>query len=399
VEVKAIASQLQGSSASMLRMQQGPIHRYQRPDAGYLEVDSLREQLAGHGGLVALGKKGGNINFVLQGQYRSPGLNLNDMGYIREADFVGEGATMSYEMNDPGKWIRNYTLTLFQEARWSFGGEHTGNELGSKFALMFNKLWSFNLFYAYDFNHLSIRELRGGPALRMDGEHKTGVYISSDRAKNLSGNVGFHFNTYSGIASHSEVLHAGMTWLPIRKIRLSGAATLETRNYHQQYVNTLMGNTETLYLTGSIDQHTTSFTFRGELFLSPELSLQYYGSPFYSVGTYANFRRVDQSQAKEMESRLKAVDVSYDEAENGYSFAYNSETWNFPNPDFSFMQFRSNLVFRWEYKLGSTLYLVWAHDRSGFERLYNPIPDISGDLFGIQGNHVFMFKLNFWFSI
>jgi hypothetical protein len=57
------------------------------------------------------------------------------------------------------------------------------------------------------------------------------------------------------------------------------------------------------------------------------------------------------------------------------------------------------LVFRWEYKLGSTLYLVWAHDRSGFESVYNPLQDITGDLFGIQGNHVFMFKLNFWFSV
>jgi hypothetical protein len=399
VEVKSIASQLQGSSESILRKQMGPIHRYQRPDADYLEVDSLREHLAGHGGLVAVGKKGGNINFNLQGQYRSPGLNLNDMGYIRQADFFGESADLSYEMNDPGDWIRNYTLTLFQEARWSFGGEHTGNEVGSKFALMSNKLWSFNLSYTYDFTHLSTRELRGGPALRMDGEHMIGANVSSDRAKNLSGNVGFHYLNSSGINSHQEILHAGLTWLPIRKIRLSAVAYFETRNYHQQYVNTLIGNSETLYITGAIDQHSTSVTFRGELFLTPELSLQYYGSPFYSVGKYENFKRVDQSQEKEMESRIKELDVSYNEAENSYTFEHNSESWSFHNPDSSFMQFRSNLVFRWEYKLGSTLYLVWAHDRSGFESMYNPVSDITGDLFGMKGNHVFMFKLNFWFSI
>jgi hypothetical protein len=63
------------------------------------------------------------------------------------------------------------------------------------------------------------------------------------------------------------------------------------------------------------------------------------------------------------------------------------------------MQFRSNLVLRWEYKLGSTLYMVWAHDRSGYETLYNPVSEIAGDLFGIRGNNVFMIKLNFWFSL
>jgi hypothetical protein len=108
---------------------------------------------------------------------------------------------------------------------------------------------------------------------------------------------------------------------------------------------------------------------------------------------------VDQSQERDLEARFEALDVTYDDADNSYSFDHNSESWSFSNPDFSFMQFRSNLVFRWEYKLGSTLYLVWAHDRSGFESIYNPLSDISGDLFGIQGNHVFMFKLNFWFSI
>ena len=133
--------------------------------------------------------------------------------------------------------------------------------------------------------------------------------------------------------------------------------------------------------------------------MTPELSLQYYGSPFYSVGKYENFKRVDQSQSRDLEARIESVDVTYDDAENSYSFDYNSESWSFQNPDFSFIQFRSNLVFRWEYKLGSTLYLVWAHDRSGFESVYNPLSDISGDLFGMKGNNVFMFKLNFWFSV
>jgi len=399
VEAKSIASQLQGSSESILKKQLGPIHRYQRPDADYLEVDSLREQLAGHGGLVQVGKKGGNINFNLKGQYRSPGLNLNDMGYIKEADFWGESTDVSYQMNDPGDWIRNYTVKVFQEARWSFGGEHTGNEVGSNFSMMNNKLWHFNLMYTYEFTHLSIRELRGGPAIRIDAEQMIGAYVSSDRGKNLSGSLGLHYMTFPGIESHREVVHAGITWLPIRKIRLSAEASFDQRKYHQQYVSTLAGDSETLYITGAIDQNSTSFTFRGELFLTPELSLQYYGSPFFSVGKYENFKRVDQSQAKEMESRVEALDISYDEGENSYSFEYNSESWSFFNPDFSFMQFRSNLVFRWEYKLGSTLYLVWAHDRSGFESIYNPISDIRSDLFGIEGNNVFMLKLNFWFSI
>jgi hypothetical protein len=105
------------------------------------------------------------------------------------------------------------------------------------------------------------------------------------------------------------------------------------------------------------------------------------------------------ANAKDISQRLENLDVVYDGSSNSYVFDHMGESFSFENPDFSFMQFRSNLVFRWEYKLGSTLYLVWAHDRSGWESVFNPIDEITGDLFGIKGNNILMFKLNFWFSV
>ena len=80
VEAKALASQLRGSREAMLEKQLSHIHRFQRSDADYLQVDSLRESLSGSGGLVRIGKKGGKFNFSLAGQYRSPGVNFNDIG-------------------------------------------------------------------------------------------------------------------------------------------------------------------------------------------------------------------------------------------------------------------------------------------------------------------------------
>jgi hypothetical protein len=399
VEAKTIASQLQGSKEAILEKQLSHIHRFQRPDADYLVVDSLRESLAGSGGLVKIGKKGGKFNFSLAGQYRSPGINLNDIGYIRQADFVGERIELAYRMNEPTKRIRNYTLGFSQEAQWSFGGENTLNEAGLNFTLRTNKLWSYILNYSFVFSHLDTRELWGGPAIRIDGEHQTGAMIKSNGSKDLSGSLGFHYNKYLVEDSHHEFVSAGITWLPIRRIKLSVNAMYQNRQYHQQYVSTLVGVDETLYLTGQIDQQIASLTFRGELFISPEFSIQYYGSPFFSVGKYSGFKRVNQPRAKNMDDRHEELDVSYDEVENSYSFDYNSESWSFNNPDFSFMQFRSNLVLRWEYNLGSTIYLVWAHDRSDWKNVYNPVSDITGDLFGLPGNHTFMFKVNFWFPI
>jgi hypothetical protein len=399
LEAKSIASQLRGSKEAILEKQLSHIHRFQRPDASYLEVDSLREQLSGSGGLVRIGKKGGKFNFSVDGQYRSPGINLNDMGFIRQADFVGEGIELAYRMNEPGNWVRNYTFSFSQEALWSFGGENTQNRTGLNFNLRTNKLWSFILSYGFDASHLDTRDLRGGPAIRVDGEHQAGAMIMSNSSKNFSGSLGVHYNNYVVENSHQEVVYAILKWLPIRRIKLSAKVTYTTRDYHQQYVSTLVESGETLYLSGQIDQQTAALYLRGELFITPELSIQYYGSPFYSVGKYSNFLRVNQSGAKNMDERFEALDTNYDDEDNRYSFEYNALTWSFNNPDFSFMQFRSNLVLRWEYNLGSTFYFVWAHDRSDWQGVYNPVSDITGDLFGIKGNHVFMLKLNFWFNL
>ncbi len=398
-QVKSIASQLQGSREAILGKQLSHIHQFQRPDADYLEVDSTREQLGGHGGLIELGKKGGNFNFNLTGQYRSPGLNLNDMGYLRQSDFFGQGAEISYKMNEPGLWVRNYVINFGQEARWSLGGENIQNRAGVDFLVKSIRNWTYQVQYFHDFSHLDTRELRGGPAIRVDGEHQSGFSISSDYAKDFSGGFGAHANSYNVKGSHQEMIHGSLTWLPVRKIKLSARASLNVLKYHQHYVNAQPEDIGGNYLVGQIDRQTTSLTFRAEVFFTPEMSLQYYGSPYYSVGSFDEFSRVNQAGSKEIDQRLEAIDAAYDLVQNNYSFDDLDETFSFGNPDFSFMQFRSNLVFRWEYNLGSTLYLVWAHDRSDWRNLYNPIGEITGDLFGLQGNHIFMFKLNFWFSV
>ena len=399
LEMKGIASRLDGSADAILRKQLAHNHRFQRPDADYLEVDSLMEHLSGHGGLIRAGKKGGKWTFYLQGEYRSPGLNLNDMGYIRQSDFVGERAQVAYEMNEPGKWIRSYTFEWYQEAQWSFGGENTRNRTGAEFEGTSNALWRAGVEAEYDFSHLDTRELRGGPALRNDPKALAGISITSNTAKDFYAGAGYEYTHLGRKHSAMNEIEAEVTWLPIKRMKLSLEAGFNQRQYHQQYVSTIPDQVADEYVVGRIDQHTTTFTFRGELFLTPELSIQYYGSPYYSVGKYDEFRRIRESTAREIGDRFEILDPAYDPEENSYSYVHDSRTFTFRNPDFSFMQFRSNLVFRWEYKLGSTLYFVWAHDRSDYSAAYHPVNDIAGDLFGLRGNNVWMVKFNYWFSL
>jgi hypothetical protein len=58
------------------------------------------------------------------------------------------------------------------------------------------------------------------------------------------------------------------------------------------------------------------------------------------------------------------------------------------------------VVVRWEYLLGSTLFVVWQHGRSGFSR--DGRFDFTGgldDLFDAAADNTFLVKLNYWFSL
>jgi hypothetical protein len=399
LEVKTLASQLTGTPEAIMSKQLAHNHRFQRPDANHVEVDSTREQLSGHGSLIRAGKKGGKWNYYLQGQYRSPGLNLNDMGYIRQSDFLAERFEISYDMNEPGRWIRDYFLALYQEARWSFGGENTGSLIGFEVEARNNQLWWARMILEYKFPFLDTRELRGGPALRNEGSHKLSSTLGSNSSKDLYAILGYQHTGYGYDRSHEDLLAFSITWLPLKRLKFSGITQLIRQQYHQHYVRTIPGNNSDEYIIGAIDRRTASFTIRGELFITPELSIQYYGNPYYSAGNYSSFRRINEASSRDTNTRWESLDLAYDESASMYSYDLNSATMEFANPDFSFMQFRSNLVFRWEYNLGSTLYLVWSHDRSDWINEYNPVTSTMGDLFGLRGSNVFMVKLNFWFSI
>ncbi|MBE0655005.1 MAG: hypothetical protein IH594_14480, partial [Bacteroidales bacterium] len=152
-------------------------------------------------------------------------------------------------------------------------------------------------------------------------------------------------------------------------------------------------------IVANLDRSVASFTLRAELFLSPELSLQYYGNPYFSAGDYESFRRVDQANSRDHSLRFDIPNVSYDPAGKNYSFDHQGSLLQFSDPDFGFLQYRSNLVFRWEYKPASTIYFVWSHDRSDWRQEYHPIDSMTNDLFGLRGNNVFMLKVNYWFSL
>ena len=397
IEAKTVGSIISGDAGAILKTQMSHSHRFQRPDAGHLEIDSSATRLTGNGSLLGFGKKGGNFRFNVTGQYRSSGLNLNQMGYMTDADIAGGTSGISYEMNRPNKIFLDYTVGIIHNAGWSFGGENTLNRTTLSYDSRFRNFWGLKIRYLINHSVLDTRALWGGPALRTDLNTDLTFSVNSNTSKDLSANVELKYGNSNDKISLTRGIKSEVNWLPGKRFKLNlGGSYTESKN-NQQYIETIkQGSTD--YLTALIDRKIFELVFRGDVYITPELSMRYYGSPYYSTGRYSGFKRVADAGSHNLPDRFEMLGLTYDDQYDSYNYLLNGNSVSFENPDFSFLEFRSNFVFRWEYKLGSTFYFVWANAKTIWKDEYNP-GLITEDLFNVAGDNVFMIKFNYWFSL
>jgi hypothetical protein len=193
----------------------------------------------------------------------------------------------------------------------------------------------------------------------------------------------------------------GIRYTPINTIKLSASLNYSANRNDLQYITTTAYDSETGYILGKIDQHTMGITFRMDYNITPEVSIQYYGSPFATVGKYSEFKRITESRANNYHNRFARLKPSLNG--NIYEVSENNNTsidYNFWNPNFDFSQFRSNLVFRWEYRPGSQFNFVWSQDRTVFVQPGSQVlSNGMSSLKDIFPNNIFLVKFNYWFSI
>ncbi|MCK4695108.1 MAG: hypothetical protein KAT74_05075, partial [Candidatus Cloacimonetes bacterium] len=173
-----------------------------------------------------------------------------------------------------------------------------------------------------------------------------------------------------------------------------------------EYVTTEEFEEEDRFIFSSLFQETISLTFRVDYCITPNFSIQYYGSPFISAGKYSDFKRITDPKGKNYKDRFYTFlddEISYNVDNEEYQVDENLDgivDYYIYNPNFNVREFNSNLVIRWEFSPGSNLYLVWSQNRSGFISngefsYYNDMKD----LFEIHPHNVFLVKISHWFSL
>jgi hypothetical protein len=364
-------STVRGDADAISRIQRSTVHSFQRPDAGHIEFDPSRTSLGGHAGSLNVGKiSGQRYRFSSNASYKSPGFDVNDLGFQSRADEISISNWHQLTWDRPGKYVRRKNINFNQWAGWNFDGDlrFSGGNINSHWT--FTNNWTLGGGVNHNARGFNDRLTRGGPGGYVNPNWNGWSYLDTDNRKPVMANVSVNWFTDMH-GSWNWNANTGLTWRPAANINARGSIGYSRNHAESQWV------TGTTF--GVLDQSTVNLSARINYTITPQLTVQLFAQPFVSAGDYAGFKELVDGRARDYARRYAPT-------------AYDG------NPDFKVLSFRTTNVLRWEYRPGSVLFAVWQQGRNGFESAGDFRFRNVGDVFEADATNVFLVKFSRWFN-
>ena len=381
-------SYVAGSRAAIARTQTSSVHYYQQPGDD-MSVDTTRTSLSGTAAQIKFGKYGGGVTrFETSVVRQSSGFEVNDIGFLRRADVMDWSTWAALSFREARGIYRWAQVNGNHWETWNTSGRRTENALNFNGHIGLKNNWDFHL--GGTMNKLTPafcdRCTRGGPALRQS----RGIFpwggFNSDSRRLVSGGFWVNLSRYDEGKSYGSSLSPYMNFRVSPQMQINVGTGFSRDHNNTQWLGNFVDSTTGVihYSFAHLYQRTVSMNTRINYTATPDLTFEFYGEPFVSKGQYSNVREVSTTPDAD----------SYDARFRGYTPPANTRL------EFKATQFRSNAVVRWEYRPGSTLFVVWAHGRDGTR---NPSLDRSWsrdyrDLFSVHPDNTFLIKLAYWLN-
>jgi len=403
VALNLMGSQVSGSEEAILATQTAPARYFQRPDNDRQEVDPTLTSLAGHAGSLRIGRSQGDFVFEGGGAWRSPGFEINDLGYVRNTDEVNQFSYAGYNIRRPFGIFNSMSFNANQWLDFDFSGRNLYQAFNFNTNAQFRNNWRYGFSISRENERISNWELRGGPSMRMAGDYNLNLDVNGDYSKPIAGGAGAWFARIDDGLGGNHGFWMDFAWRISNALRLSINPSMSWRENGMQYVTTTSFENEARFLYGRIEQRTFDTEFRIDYSLTPNLTVQYYAAPFISAGAYDSYKRITDPMAARLEDRYVTLGETVDGDEYDYAVDEDGDgaaDYHFDDRSFNIKDFNSNLVIRWAYSPGSSLYLVWSQARFGYLASGDfQLQDDLRDLFDVEPHNVFLLKVNRWINI
>ena len=332
-------------------------------------------------------KRGGWAEVEVGSSAISPGLNVNDLGFLRRNDQIRSWSRLSLIRNTPLGPFRRFDVGSEGSLVWNYDGMRLENGFDVSLWGELKNYWDLHFHFGRSFAALNDDDVsRDGPVIKRPASYFVHGSIGTDDRKAVS--FSFRPDWWSnddGLTYRSSV-RFGLEVRPMTSMSLSVEPSYRHSVYFAQWIDRIEeevdGEEVVHYVYGELDSKTLDFTTRASVSFTPELSLELYLQPFVAIGDYENFKELTEPESYDFKA---------------YSF---DEDW-----DFHSRSLRSNVVLRWEFNPGSTLFLVWSQSRSASPEELTPEDlelrpfDRLKSSFSDDGSNLFLIKLNYWLGV
>ena len=403
INLNSAFSFVDGTSEAITRTQESSARYFQRPDNDYAKFNPLLKSLSGSGGKLRIMKLNGHLNVMGAFIWKTPGFETNDIGYLQQADQIIGAVSTTYNQWIPKGIYKHYSVGWDVYNMFDFRGESTIRGLENNSNITFKNYWSGYFSGSITGNQLSNSMLRGGPSMKLPGTCQLQGGISTDNRKKYTVSAGAGLTYQYLKCSNTHFFNATLQYRPSNFMMFSISPQLNIHDDQLQYITTLSFNDNQRYIFAAIRQKTVSASFRANINVTPDLSIQYWGQPFISAGSYTNYKYITSPRAGKLSDRYKSYsDDQISKTAGGYSVDENrdgTEDYQINSTDFNYKAFLSNLIIRWEYNPGSSIYLVWSQSRNGMDSTGAMYWKDFGSIFTARPANIFLVKFSYRFGI
>ncbi|GAC1647327.1 MAG: hypothetical protein NVS4B3_01190 [Gemmatimonadaceae bacterium] len=410
-------SDVGGSDSAITRTQQSSAHYFQRPDYrarsdGLFSTrfEPAATALRGYGFYARVGKNNGNWLWETAQNWRSPGFEVNDLAFMRRADYKWMLANLARQWTQPTQLYRNLFIIGGAQQQFNYDGDRNDAELHGGMFGQFANYWGFNLVAIHHPTSLDDRLMRGGPVVKRTGYDFLATTVSTDARRVAVVSVSAQHSRAIDSPAQRWALFPTVALKPASNVYLSLAPAFDSDEDSQGYVTSVADPTATLfygrrYVFAFLRQRTVSLDTRINVTFTPNLTLELFAQPFISSGEYTGFREFAAPRGvRKLEYGRDVGRISYTPATPGADAYYtvnpgpvNAPSFTFTDPNFTFRSLRGNAVLRWEYRPGSTMFFVWTQQRSGADAVGQfDFARERGELFRDRPTNIFQIKVNYW---
>jgi len=317
----------------------------------------------------------------------SPGFDSNDAGITFRTDQINGHVSAGYRWTEPGRIFRNGGVQGGVFRTRDYDGNTIGLGFFSWYWASFKNYWGFEGSVFVNPQVVSTTQTRGGVAMLRPSGWSWDLSVNSDKRKSLALRLGTRAAYGRMDSNHARGAFVSLDWKPAPKLSLSLSPDYQSQRNGAQFVTNLadpaaVATYGTRHVFARLKQQTLSAAIRLNWTFTPALSLQTYVQPLISSGRYTDFGDLARPRSYEF-----------------VRYAAGTLPAGVEDPDFTFKSIRGNAVLRWEFRPGSSAYVVWTQSRTdtdpaGEFRLGSSF----SSLFDLKADNIFLVKFAFGWS-